>query len=342
MAPGLSRSRGLVALGAAVALAACGGHRAPPSTDQPVVETTTTAPPQKAPLTGLAYDAPALAGRAALVVKVDDGPDARPQAGINQADIVFEEQVEGGITRLAAVYQSKDASPVGPVRSARSTDVNLAAAFDKPLFAYSGANKAFLSMIRTAPLVDVGFANQPSDYRPVPGHKAPDNLFSDTAALYAHDPAGSRAPPAPFEFRAPGVAAAAPGIGTASHLQVKFPKTSVTWDFDARTGWRRTQDNFSHVDAVGHQVAAQNVVVQFVEYADTGLKDQSGAAVPVANVIGTGPAWLLTDGKVVKGTWTKSSLIGLTRFVDSAGSPFKLTPGQTWVELATTGTATAS
>src|SRR4029078_2856885 len=142
---------------AAVALsllgAACGGggkKEAASSTTQPPTPSTGPAPAvdaTAAPLTGLPRD-PAAPVRAALIVKIDNAPKARPQAGINDADIVVEEGVEGGVTRFATLFHSKDAASVGPVRSARSTDLLFAQQLGRPLFSYSGANAVFAELVR--------------------------------------------------------------------------------------------------------------------------------------------------------------------------------------------------
>jgi hypothetical protein len=159
---------------------------------------TTAVPAGVAPLTGLPGD-PAKVDRPALIVKIDNAPKARPQAGINKADVVVEEMVEGGITRLASVFQSTD-STVEPVRSARSTDIAFASALHKPLFAYSGANPTFLSLVRSAPLVDVGVDKFSSAYHRDASRPMPYNLVSSTTALYGGAPSSSKAPPALWLF----------------------------------------------------------------------------------------------------------------------------------------------
>src|SRR5207237_3959294 len=132
-----------------------------PRTAQPALP----APPTTAaaPLTGLPMDI-VRARRPVLVVKIDNAPKARPQIGLNQADVVFEEGVEGGITRFAALFHSEMSKPVGPVRSARSTDIKIVSALHHPLFAYSGANALFKQYVHDAPLVDVGVDNYADRY----------------------------------------------------------------------------------------------------------------------------------------------------------------------------------
>src|SRR3954447_45052 len=145
-------------------LAACGGgskKAATTTTTTTPLATTTTAPPPVYPLTGWPATVLAILKRPPWVVKIDnaDGSgnnSARPQIGINQADVVYEEMVEGSVTRLAAVFQSDDSDPVGPVRSARTTDIAVFAPLNRPLYAWSGANADFAELIRGSNLVDVG------------------------------------------------------------------------------------------------------------------------------------------------------------------------------------------
>jgi hypothetical protein len=337
--------RRLAALAAALALAAaCSGG----GDDEPAAPPAGQAgqPPSPAaaggPLTGLPIDA-ARAGRPALIVKIDNAPRARPQAGINQADVVIEEAVEGGVTRFATIFHSSDADSVGPVRSARSTDILIAGALNRPLFAYSGANTVFQRQLAGSPLVDVGVDRFPGDYRRQAGRPAPYNLFSGTAPLFSHTPPGAGPPPALFPFRPAGRPASGAGAAPAGGVSVEYRGNIVTavqyaWDQASGT-WRRSQDGRPHVDAAGAQVAPKNVVVQFVRYRDTGLRDRSGAVVPEGEIQGEGEAWVLTDGKIVRGRWRKPTAQAVTQYVDGAGAPVPLTPGQTWVELPSPGQA---
>ena len=294
-------------------------------------------PAGPSPLTGIAGSAP---NRPALVVKIDNAPAARPQTGLNQADVVFEELVEGRMTRFAAVFHSQDSAPVGPVRSARSTDIAVFSAFHRPLFAYSGANAVFQTQIRQAPLVDVGYHAAPDRYYREASRHAPYNLFSRTPALFQLAPADSVAPPALFAYRGAGEAPAGPGMVAVQQLSARWA-TQVDYRWDPAVGeWWRAQDGRPHVDAAGRGVAPANVVVQFVAYRDTGLRDHSGAAVPEAQVVGDGDAWILTGGQLIPAHWSKPSAEAVTRWVDGAGADVKLAPGRTWVELAPPGSVT--
>ncbi|MGH9283908.1 MAG: DUF3048 domain-containing protein, partial [Acidimicrobiales bacterium] len=270
-------------------------------------------PPQAfpAPLTGLPMD-PARAGRPVLVVKIDNAPKARPQMGLNQADVVFEEGVEGGITRFAVLFHSKDSDPVGPVRSARSTDIALVTPLHHPLFAYSGANDAFKEYVARAPVVDVGYDAHPDRYHRDEVRPSPNNLFSTSPALFELSPEGSVAPPALFPYRAPGEAAGGAGAKPASRAEVwwrgPIRETRNIWEWDTiAQGWRRSQNGEAHIDASGQQVAPPNVVIQYVTYKDTGFVDSTGSPVPEAEVVGEGEAVILTGGRAIAAHWSKPS-----------------------------------
>jgi Protein of unknown function (DUF3048) N-terminal domain/Protein of unknown function (DUF3048) C-terminal domain len=314
------------------------GRRASPP--GPVAFAGLPSPPGAGPLTGFAGSPGP--SRPALVVKIDNTPPARPQSGINEADLVFEEQVEGGMTRLAAVFDSQDADRVGPVRSARSTDIGVVGALGRPLFAYSGANNVFKAELKQAPLIDVGVDNFPGRYHRDPSRPEPENLFSSTASLAALAPSDDSAPPPLFTYRDPDTPPSGAGAVPVGHLHVDWPNRSATvdYDWDGSAGlWRRTQSGRPHLDTAGRQVAPANVVVQFVTYRNTGLVDRAHNPVPEAQVVGEGDAWILTGGVLIPAHWSKPSPDSVTRFVDGAGMDVPLSPGRTWIELVPPGRA---
>jgi len=328
-------------------LVACGGGSKKAATTSTTTSTslvtTTTLPPPTFPLTGLPATDPTNLKRPALVVKIDnaDGAgannQARPQIGINQADIVYEEMVEGSVTRLAAVFQSRDSDPVGPVRSARTTDIAVFTPLNRPLYAWSGANRDFAAIIRSSALIDVGVDAQPGSYERRSLHSAPHNLYTSTSALFALAPADAAPPPPLFVYRATGEALGASAAPIAS-IHVQFGggagSAPADWTWDAASNsFLRNQKGTPDIDEAGAQVTTQNVIIEFVGYHDTGYVDPSGAPVPEGDLVGSGECWVLTNGMIVKGTWTKPSTDAITTYTDAAGAPIKLTPGRTWVEL---------
>lgn len=281
------------------------------------------------------------------MVKIDNAPKARPQFGLNQADVVIEEKVEDGVTRFFSIFQTQDSDPVGPVRSARSTDIALVTPLNHPLFAYSGTNANFQRLIDAAPLVDVGVEKVPGEYVRRSGRPAPYNLFSATTKLFSHARSDA-APPSPmFPYRPASQTAAPAGAQAMTSMRIQFKGLHITtvadyaWDGGSGT-WKRTEDGTPHVDGAGVQVAPKNVVVAFVDYVDTGQRDKSNAIVPEGKVIGGGEAWVFTAGALVKGRWSKPTADAVMTFVDAQNQPILLTPGQTWLELPPPGSVTTA
>lgn len=309
---------------------------APTTTTTTRPTTTTTAPPRPvAPLTGVEGSFQGRIARSALIVKIDNVPDARPQSGLNQADIVFEEAVEGNVTRLAAVFHSTDSSGVGPVRSVRTTDLELLGLFGRVIFASSGGNGGVVPQLHHADVVDVGDNVSHQGFFRAGGRPAPHNLFSSTLDLYAKAPESPPPPRRVFSYLRPGErlpAGAIPVGGIA--LRFGGPEISrFTWD--AATGtWPRTQHGTPHLDAEGVQVAPENVVVAEIDYDRSG---QLGRSVPHGIVTGTGRVVVLTRGKAIRGRWVRPTLAHRLRLVADNGAEIKLTPGQTFVELPVRG-----
>jgi len=340
-----SRRRSLVVAAAVCSLmAGCsgGGTKPPgqvPTTTATTLGTTTTAAPSVAPLTGLPQPDGARLRRPAVVVKIDNiDPGSRPQSGLTKADVCVEEQVEGGITRFACIWQSTDADVVGPIRSTRTTDIAIVAALNHPLYAFSGGSAAFLAAIRGAPIVDVGFDVHPEAYFRQRGRPSPHNLFSRITALYGLALPGAGPPPAQFAYRGDGPASGS-GVTPANHVDVKFPGLggpAVAWDWDAPGHvWRRSQNGTPDATTDGGQISAANVVFQMVDYPIVDYQTINGGRdpIPMANLLGEGRAIVFTDGKLIPAKWSKPSATDVTRFTDDAGSVVSLTPGQTWVEL---------
>lgn len=343
---------GVIVLIAGVAVFASGGddEDATTTTTTSTTEATTTTEPAGPtwPLTGLPVEDEALAQRPALVVKIDNaeprtGQGGRPQAGINQADIVFEEMVEGSVTRLASVFHSTDVDPVGPVRSARTTDLLIMASLNRPLFAWSGANAQVVGEVREADIVDVGFDVASGAFSRVSDRPAPYNLFSSTQAIRAAAPEEQRPPAPQFTYRDEG--AEPQGGRQVSSVNVVFgdgpgsAPADFEWD---GSGWARSQRGDPHVDADGQRVAPPNVIIRFTPYEEVQCCDASGFPIVEAQLAGEGDAWILTGGQLIEGRWRQPTVSEPTEFVDADGNPIGLTPGRTWVAIAPPGSATAS
>jgi hypothetical protein len=309
--------------------AACGGDggddEAKVKKTSPETTTTTTAPPPPpvAPLTGV-VDASGALTRPVLNVKIENSPDARPQAGLELADVVYEEVVEGGITRFLAMYNSIVPDVVGPIRSVRDMDPYIVWPLGG-VFAYSGGAPGPDAALREAPVnpVDEG-ATGTAMFRDG-GRAAPHNLFGYGQPLF--DRGGQPAPPpALFNYLAPGeTIVGEPVLSTRVGFQAGY---DPTWTYDPPTNtWKRSYGLDPFVTASGVQVAPVNVVVQFIEY----------PGYSQGNTVGGGDVWVFSGGQLVRGKWLRGVREEITLFVDAAGQPIKLTPGPTWVELVPIG-----
>ncbi|MDQ1370225.1 MAG: hypothetical protein QOF20_2578 [Acidimicrobiaceae bacterium] len=340
-----------LAVALAVLAAACGGAKkvakpgaattVPPSSA--ATTSTTAAPPPVSPLTGMAQPDGGKLARVSLAVKIDNVDDARPQAGLDAADVVYEEMVEGRVTRLLAIFQSSDTARIGPVRSTRTTDINVVSSLNHPLYSYSGGNTGFVAQLRAAPVVDVGADAHGEAYVRSGPHAAPHNLYTSTAGLLGLAPKGSGPPPAMFAYRAAGQTAVGAGVAPASHLDLNFGFSSASWDWDAASQtWKRGQNGSADVLQSGQQIAASNVIVQIVAYTTDGYASGEGIspppAIPKGQTVGSGTAIVMTGGAVIRANWTKAAPTSVTQFTDSGGQPIQLTAGRTWVELAPEGT----
>jgi hypothetical protein len=274
--------------------------------------------------------------RSALVVKIDNVVAARPQSGINDADLVFVELVEYGVTRLAAVFHSEEVPVVGPVRSMRTTDVEVLQMLRQPLFANSGGNARTTRIINDSPLVNIGAATQDAGgaYYRSASRPIPHNLYSSTGAL--RDRGGDRGgtPVELFTIRRPGTPL--PNAGEpANGVQVTYPNTTVSYTWTG-SGWGRIQDGRLFNDAAGVRVAPETVIVQFTRYGVSPADANS----PEAIATGSGEAWIFTEGRVIEGTWSKPRARNVTVYRDGDGREIELLPGRVWIELPRPGDAT--
>ncbi len=279
------------------------------------------------PLTGLPGTVP---GHPAAVVKIDNGGPARPQTGLNAADIVFEEEVEGGITRFAAVFHSTS-SIVGPVRSGRTTDIGLINGLGSPLLLYSGANQVTDALLRAQPTVQNRNAGTSSGYWRSSSRSAPSNLYTDTAPHWASAAGGP--PPPQFAYRADGAAVA--GVADDA-LTVAYRGNTAAWAWDG-SAWLRSQGGSAHRTASAERVSAANVVVVETREVATGMVDSSGATVPEFVFVGSGKATVFTAGMRIDGTWTRPTLGSVATLTTADGSVIELTPGRTWVQVVRAG-----
>ena len=324
---------------AAVFAGACGGsdnsdEASSGKAGEGATTSPTTAAPVPAPLTGVLLADGSLASRPAVTIKVDNGPQARPQSGIDKADVLIEEKVEGGISRFLAVFHSEDADLVGPVRSVRPTDPGLIATFGG-VFAYAGGIPAFEALARQQPVTVVSERDSAAGFQYPPGKRRPYKTYTATAKLRSMAKNRTQPPPRLFEFLpAGGGTFAAAGATPAASAGVSYGRTSFTVDYDAASStWKRSTDGRPHTLADGTQLAFANVIIQRTSYTPTRFRDPAGAAADEAKVIGEGDAIVLSQGTQAAVQWSKASATSVTVYTDSAGVPVKFPPGKTLVAL---------
>jgi hypothetical protein len=300
--------------------------------------TTTTALPKPGPtcpLTGTPVPGGApVPARPALAVKIDNYPDARPQSGMDKADIIFEEPVEGGITRYAAVFQCQDAALVGPVRSARNIDIGILGQLGTPLLVHVGGIDPVLANIEASPLVNLDLGNYGSLETHPAGRVAPYDTYSTTAQLWATHPTMTTPPQPLFSY-----ANATPAGTPVSTINIDFSGTSnVTWKYvPAISAFTRFYNgNVPDMLADGVQNTAANVIVQYVQISYGPWAENSEGGLEVQADLypnASGAAEVFRGGVEIAGTWHRGALGSPTQFVTTSGAPIPLQPGQTWVEL---------
>ena len=312
--------------------AACGGGAGAGDRARTGASTSTTqAISGVYPLTGMPAVNPANAGRPAVAVKIDNSSAARPQAGIEKADVIYEEFTEG-ITRFVVVYHSSDAPMVGPVRSVRPADPSIIKPLGGPLV-FSGGSPAVLDVVRSAGIGQVT-ENDTDTLKRRSGHSAPHNLYTSTDAMFKKIGAGP--PPPDFaRFLAPGAAVAAPGATPVPSFRLAAaPGVTASYEWDVAAGvWKRSTDGRPHGLEGNTQIAPTNVIVQYTPYS-LFLLDKK---IRYPEVVGSGEALIFVKGMQIKARWTKTAPSAVTTYVDSAGAPIALAPGQTWVHLQEPG-----
>lgn len=295
----------------------------------------TPAPVVLAPLTGVAVDDPASLAHPSLAAKVDDHSAARPQVGLEATDLVFEELVEGGLTRYVAVWHSRIPAEIGPIRSIRPMDPDIISPLGG-IVAYSGGQQRFVALMRDTNVYNAIHGMRDTDavmYR-TKTKSAPHNVLVKAPELIAMHT--DLAPPAQQYSYAADVASS-----TAAHegqpvagINLTFGAPShPSWTWDVASGrWLRAQNGAVDYDSNGAQLSAVNVVVVRVPVS-------TGLGVPKTELIGGGEALVLSGGKLVHATWSKGDRLAPIRLVDDSGAVIRLAPGNSWFELVPVGGA---
>jgi hypothetical protein len=327
----------VVLAGAGITLAVTSGTkpkkadaRPPRPTAATMIPVTTTG--ALCPLTGEPAPNGQVPPRPALAFKVDNYPTARPQSGLEDADVVFEEPVEGGITRLVAIFQCQEANLVGPIRSARAIDVPILAQLNKPLFVHAGGINPVIALVNDANLYNDDVFTHASIVQHPSGRYAPYDTYASTAAAWALQP-GDTAPPAPLYTYSTTVPTGTP-VGS---VHIPFSGTNNnTWTWSPINGAYLLSIGGvpANVADGGTRIGVQNLVVQTVHTTlGPWLENSEGGLEVQAQLTGSGPLAVFRNGVEITGTWQRASLTDTTSLVAADGSPIALAPGKTWVEL---------
>jgi len=263
-----------------------------------------------------------------LAVKIDNIVTARPQTGLQSADIVYVEPVEGGLTRFFAVFSSHIPSVVGPVRSARETDLYLLAQFGHPGFAWSGATPHLVPFIERAPIADL-YALQVNGYYRISSRVAPENLYANPRTLLKEAPTASKARDIGFRFGAQ----PAGGRATASY-SVSYPAASYTFRWSAKAKrWLLWMDGAAATATEGGQLGGPTVIIQYVDISTSRFEEYGGRP-PLAKSVGSGTAVILRNGRAYTVHWSRPREDGGTTYTLPNGKRMLFAPGQVWVVLA--------
>lgn len=289
-------------------------------------------------------DDPSLLDRRPLAVKVENHPASRPHAGLSHADVVYEHLTEGGITRFTAIYYCQDTPKIGPVRSARFIDLELAAIY-RSAMAFSGTSPGLMPLFQNSDFVDriispgppyghPGFHREPRE-----GVAIEHTMFTEGETLWnILETRDLNQRPAfetiPFSVEAP------PDGEPATQIQVPYPHRlmGVEYTYDSSSGvYLRFLASAPHLEALdGEQLAFENIVVIIANHVDTDIIEDTYSMAPSIQIQiwGTGPAILFRDGQAYQGLWARPEREDMLVLRDVTGQvPIPLKPGHTWVEV---------
>jgi len=315
---------------AGAVLVSSGGVRArqtaaTPAPTHPATPSPSSPPQLRSPFTG----EPVSSLNPVLAVKIDNSALARPQTGLTNADIVYVLPVEGGLSRLMAIFSSHYPTVAGPVRSARQDDLTLLRQFGQPAFAYSGATPRLLRYIhRTARIVDL-YAGTTGGYYRNWNRAEPYNLYAYPRELLGNVGSVSTAHDIGFRF-----GPSPPGGRARRSVSVSYPASEFTFTWSAaKKGWLVSMDGTPAVSPRGVQLSAATVVIQHTTVRTSSFLEQ-GRRPPFAQSTGSGRALVLRNGQAWAGRWSRPRAKDGTTFTTAAGAPMTFARGRVWVVLA--------
>ena len=313
-------------------LTSCAGDETeptPPPAPSPTVSEEPAAEPSTAPLTGIEVES--ALDHPALTVKIDNHPSARPQFGLDRADVVVEELVEGGTTRYAAIWHSDVPEQIGPVRSVRPMDPSIAGPYGG-IFAYSGGQQRFIAAAQATGLVNVihDSGNYDDIFTRRGDRVAPHNLMLDAAELV--DRNEQLDPPRQlWQFATDGEPTAAADGTAASLIDMSYSfAENRTWECDSDT-WVRAQNGVSDLDAEGEQLTATNVISLTVQIQPVG-----GGVYETLLAGYSGEGHVSSGCATVPVSWSQSAVTEPLVLTTADGAEIELAPGSTWIHLVPT------
>ena len=325
-------------IAAGVLLLALGVSACATSKPKETLPPTATSPAAVTPSTSASPTVPAkpvvstLSGRVGkpdhplLAVKIDNTTEAHPQVGVLAADVVYVEEVEGGVTRLIALYSSQFPTKLGPVRSARITDVDLLPQFGRLAFAYSGAQRRMLPVLAKAPFYLISHDASNKGYIRDHSRPAPYNVIGFPAVMMTRAPLAAKPNPVGWTFGPP----MAGGVAT-SHVRATWPgaRLDLSWSGGR---WLAAMDGRPDAAAEGGVLGGTTVIVQYVTIKPSPYYDVNHANTPMSVTTGTGQGLILRDGKAYPATWWRPSVSAPTHYY-VGGKPAVLAAGQVWILL---------
>jgi Protein of unknown function (DUF3048) N-terminal domain/Protein of unknown function (DUF3048) C-terminal domain len=284
-------------------------------------QTAATAGDLRSPFTG--EPVPSL--RPELIFKIDNVPQARPPTGLAQADIVYVLPVEGGLSRIFALFSSHVPPVVGPVRSAREEDIQLLRQFGTPAFAFSGAQPRLLPVVEHARIVNL-YAGVAGGFFRSSNRVAPYNLYATTHTLLAEAKGASKARDIGFRF-----GPAPTGGQPANVYNVAYQSAAFSFRWSAaQHRWLIWMDGKPATTADGNGLGARTIVVQYVKVGTSGFLER-GSLPPFAITVGNGNAVVLRDGRAYNVGWSRPTADGGTTFTLPGGQRMPFAQGQVWV-----------
>jgi hypothetical protein len=292
------------------------------------------------PLTDTPGPAGGVPQRPALAVKIGNEPDgARPQSGLNEADIVYDTPAEGGIMRYVAVFQCQNASSIGPTRSVRWVDWHIVRQFLHPILAYANGIIPDVDVVNSSKWLENAdlLTNAAAAGQRISTRVPPDNLYTSTSALYGLFPKSTEPPPPVFGYSSSLPPAAKPLASVGINYSAG---TDVVWKWNG-TQWAHYYGSSPDIDTLtNQQVTTTNIVIEIVRYHLGPYAESTGGSGDVeSQTTGSGPGYVLRDGKMIAVTWHRASLIDGVTFTASDGAKVDLAPGRTWVEMVLDTTA---